>query len=78
MRLAQNGDLHAYASLLVLLTGVTRKYARARAGSVPWIDDVVQETLLACTAHLVPMALVATGIAAATSRSLSRWRISRV
>lgn len=47
MRLAQSGDQIAYASLLVLLTSVTRQFARARLGGVPWIDDVVQETLLA-------------------------------
>lgn len=46
MRLAQAGDQDAYASLLVFLTTTTRKYARARLGGVPWIDDVVQETLL--------------------------------
>jgi len=47
MRLAQGGDQAAYASLLVLLTAATRQFARARLGGVPWIDDVVQETLLA-------------------------------
>ena len=47
MRLAQAGDQTAYASLLVLLTSATRQFARARLGGVPWIDDVVQETLLA-------------------------------
>jgi RNA polymerase sigma-70 factor (ECF subfamily) len=47
MRLAQRGDQRAYASLLVLLTGVTRQFARGRLGAVAWIDDVVQETLLA-------------------------------
>jgi RNA polymerase sigma-70 factor (ECF subfamily) len=46
MPLAQAGDHDAYASLLVLLTSSTRKFARARLGGVPWIDDVVQETLL--------------------------------
>ncbi len=46
MRLAQAGDQDAYASLLVMLTSVTRRFARARLGGVPWIDDVVQETLL--------------------------------
>lgn len=46
MRLAQAGDQEAYASLLVLLTSTTRQFARARLGGVPWIDDVVQETLL--------------------------------
>jgi len=47
MQLAQRGDQRAYASLLVLLTGVTRQFARSRLGAVVWIDDVVQETLLA-------------------------------
>jgi RNA polymerase sigma-70 factor (ECF subfamily) len=47
MRLAQAGDQIAYASLLALLTPIARQFARARLGSVPWIDDVVQETLLA-------------------------------
>jgi RNA polymerase sigma-70 factor (ECF subfamily) len=47
MRLAQAGDQVAYASLLVVLTSITRQFARARLGGVAWIDDVVQETLLA-------------------------------
>jgi len=47
MRLTQAGDQMAYASLLVLLTTVARQFARQRLGTVPWIDDVVQETLLA-------------------------------
>ncbi|MEZ5320152.1 MAG: sigma-70 family RNA polymerase sigma factor [Vicinamibacterales bacterium] len=47
MTRAQGGDARAYAELLVLLTGVIRQYARGRAGDVPWIDDVVQEALLA-------------------------------
>jgi RNA polymerase sigma-70 factor, ECF subfamily len=47
MRLGQTGDQAAYASLLVLLTQVTRRFARARVGDTMWIDDVVQETLLA-------------------------------
>jgi RNA polymerase sigma-70 factor, ECF subfamily len=46
MRQAQDGDQEAYATLLVLLTSVTRRYVRGRAGSVNWIDDVVQETLI--------------------------------
>ena len=46
MRMAQAGDQNAYTSLLVLLTSTTRRFARARLGGVPWIDDVVQETLL--------------------------------
>jgi RNA polymerase sigma-70 factor (ECF subfamily) len=47
MRQAQSGDQAAYSSLLILLTSATRQFARARLGAVPWIDDVVQETLLA-------------------------------
>lgn len=47
MTLAQAGDQSAYASLLVLLTSTTRQFARGRLGAVPWVDDVVQETLLA-------------------------------
>ena len=46
MQLAQAGDQMAYASLLVLLTSVTRQFAHRRLGGVPWTDDVVQETLL--------------------------------
>ncbi|MEO8482776.1 MAG: sigma-70 family RNA polymerase sigma factor [Acidobacteriota bacterium] len=46
MQLAQAGDQIAYASLLAMLTSVTRRFARARVGDVGWIDDVVQETLL--------------------------------
>jgi RNA polymerase sigma-70 factor (ECF subfamily) len=46
MRMAQSGDQSAYAELLGLLTMVTRQFARNRAGAVPWVDDVVQETLL--------------------------------
>jgi RNA polymerase sigma factor (sigma-70 family) len=46
MRQAQAGDQAAYASLLVMLTSVTRQFARARVGNVGWVDDVVQETLL--------------------------------
>jgi len=47
MKLAQSGDQSSYASLLVLLTVVTRHYARSRIGAVPWVEDVVQETLMA-------------------------------
>jgi RNA polymerase sigma-70 factor (ECF subfamily) len=46
MKLGQAGDQVAYASLLVMLTEVTRRFVRARVGTVVWIDDVVQETLL--------------------------------
>ncbi len=46
MRSAQAGDQMAYAELLALLTGATRRAARGRVGNVAWLDDVVQETLL--------------------------------
>lgn len=45
---AQQGDEDAYAELLVLLAAAARIYVRSRVGSlVPWIDDAVQETLVA-------------------------------
>jgi RNA polymerase sigma-70 factor (ECF subfamily) len=47
MQRAQRGDQQAYATLLVELTRVARQFARGRLGAVAWIDDVVQETLLA-------------------------------
>ena len=47
MQLALAGDQIAYAALLALLTLIARQFARARLGAVPWVDDVVQETLLA-------------------------------
>ena len=43
---AQHGDADAYEQCLVGLTTELRAYVRARAGDVPWVDDVVQETLL--------------------------------
>ena len=46
MRQAQQGAQAAYADLLVILTSATRRYARTRLGPVPWVDDIVQETLL--------------------------------
>lgn len=46
MRAAQAGDQMAYAELLVLLTREAKRVARGRVGSVAWLDDVVQETLL--------------------------------
>ncbi len=46
MRRAQTGDQESYAELLVLLTSVTRQYTRRRSGAVPWVEDVVQETLI--------------------------------
>ena len=48
MRRAQQGEKEAYAELLVLLTAATRSYVRSRVGRpVAWIDDAVQETLVA-------------------------------
>ena len=46
MRRAQAGDQESYAELLGLLTSVTRQYARRKSGTVPWVEDVVQETLI--------------------------------
>lgn len=43
---AQEGDGHAYAALLTMLSSTARKYARNRLGEVAWLDDVMQETLL--------------------------------
>jgi RNA polymerase sigma-70 factor (ECF subfamily) len=50
MRRALQGESAPYADLLVVLTAVTRRFARARLGPVAWLDDVVQETLL--TVHV--------------------------
>jgi RNA polymerase sigma-70 factor (ECF subfamily) len=47
MQRAQAGDQLSYASLLAMLTGLARRFARGRLGAVAWLDDVVQETLLA-------------------------------
>ena len=46
MRLAQQGDQLAYATLLVLLTAVCRRFARTKLGGAPSLEDVVQETLI--------------------------------
>jgi len=46
MRRAQAGDQESYAELLGLLTSVTRQYTRGKSGAVPWVEDVVQETLI--------------------------------
>lgn len=47
MRLAQAGDQSAYASLLTMLASIIRAFVLARTGAVPWVDDVVQNTLIA-------------------------------
>ncbi len=46
MRRAQEGDQESYAELLGMLTSVARQYARGKSGAVPWVEDVVQETLI--------------------------------
>lgn len=46
MRRAQDGEEAAYAELLTALVPLARRVVRARAGAVPWLDDVVQTTLL--------------------------------
>jgi RNA polymerase sigma-70 factor (ECF subfamily) len=50
MRQAQQGEQVAYGDLLAELASTVRRYVRARAGHVAWLEDVVQETLL--TIHL--------------------------
>ena len=44
---AQAGDREAYADLLTQLASAARAFVRGRAGQAPWVDDVVQETLMA-------------------------------
>ena len=51
MGLAQRGDSAAYTELLTILSRVAYQFARNRAGNVPWLDDVAQDTLL--TIHRV-------------------------
>jgi RNA polymerase sigma-70 factor (ECF subfamily) len=46
MRRAQTGDRAAYTELLVQLSAAAGRFARGRVGPRPWIDDVVQETLI--------------------------------
>lgn len=47
MRAAQQGNQQAYADLLGLLTTAARRYVRSRSGDVSWMDDAVQEILIA-------------------------------
>lgn len=46
MARGQNGDADAYTELLKLLASLARTYVRRRVGDTPWVDDVVQETLV--------------------------------
>jgi len=47
MGLAQVGDREAYRRLLVELRGALRAWLRSRLGDPPWLEDCVQETLVA-------------------------------
>jgi RNA polymerase sigma-70 factor (ECF subfamily) len=47
MAQALDGAEAAYAELLVCLSSAARGYARARLRGAPFVDDVVQDTLLA-------------------------------
>jgi RNA polymerase sigma-70 factor (ECF subfamily) len=44
---AMNGDRQAYGEFLTDVGRAARAYVRMKAGAVPWVEDVVQETLLA-------------------------------
>lgn len=46
MRRAQDGDRHAYETLLIEVTGLVRGFARSRLRRADWMEDVAQETLL--------------------------------
>ncbi len=43
---ASSGDAAAYEQLLTLLAATSRRFVRNRVGAVPWLEDVVQETLV--------------------------------
>lgn len=47
LKRAQEGDEDAYERCLIDLAAVLRAYVRSNAGDVPWVDDVVQESLIA-------------------------------
>jgi RNA polymerase sigma-70 factor (ECF subfamily) len=47
MAAAHRGDAHAYESLLRELGGVIERYVRQRFGARPFLEDCVQECLLA-------------------------------
>ncbi|MEP7115994.1 MAG: sigma-70 family RNA polymerase sigma factor [Acidobacteriota bacterium] len=46
MRRAQAGDEDAYAALLTEFAGLARRFVIARLSQTPWVDDVVQATLM--------------------------------
>lgn len=47
MALAQRGDERAYADVLTVAASAARRFVRARNGNVAWVEDAVQETLVA-------------------------------
>jgi RNA polymerase sigma-70 factor (ECF subfamily) len=47
MRRAQDGDRHAYETLLIEVIPLVRGFARRRVRQADWLEDIVQETLLA-------------------------------
>jgi len=47
MARTQRADAAAYDLLLEELQTVVRRFVRRRVGDVPWVEDVVQETLIA-------------------------------
>jgi len=44
---SQNGDRQCYETLLTRVAGLVRAMVRRRVGDVSWLDDVVQESLIA-------------------------------
>ena len=44
---AQRGDRQRYEELLTRVAVLVRAFVRRRVGDVPWVDDVVQEALIA-------------------------------
>jgi RNA polymerase sigma-70 factor (ECF subfamily) len=47
MRSAQDGDRQAYEELLTRVASLVRRFVRRRVGDIAWVDDVVQECLVA-------------------------------
>lgn len=47
MTLAQDGDRQAYEALLTQVAKLVHAFVRRRVGDAPWLEDVVQESLVA-------------------------------
>ena len=47
MTLAQDGDRQAYDALLTQVAKLVHAFVRRRVGDAPWLEDVVQESLVA-------------------------------